>query len=345
MHTKRRRESHLVITHKIVYIARMPAATQRLAWLDLFRGLAVLGMIWTHSAHTFVDAQVQNTPWFHELNYYHGLIAPAFFWIAGFVRAHVTAAKSKPAWPACKRLLMVLLIGYAMHVPWHSLFTADSWRDACKVDVLHCLAISGMLMLLAERFGRWRNVVAAILLVLFVGLQKSAESWRTGVLCIDQYFNRSQGSLFALFPWVGFGLAGFLTRSLWDGVVDRLLPGIFILGSLLAFAPYSLWQGGAPGFFMERLGWVIMAAVWVAILADRISAATGWLQLAGRESLLLYVVHLMLIYAVPLPKQTLQQLIGMTQPLWVVFLIFVALFSASLVLGWWNERRKKAQPH
>ena len=96
---------------------------------------------------------------------------------------------------------------------------------------------------------------------------------------------------------------------------------------------------------MERLGWVIMAAVWVAILADRISAATGWLQLAGRESLLLYVVHLMLIYAVPLPKQTLQQLIGMTQPLWVVFLIFVALFSASLVLGWWNERRKKAQPH
>ena len=53
----------------------------------------------------------------------------------------------------------------------------------------------------------------------------------------------------------------------------------------------------------------------------------------------------MLIYAVPLPKQTLQQLIGMTQPLWVVFLIFVALFSASLVLGWWNERRKKAQPH
>ncbi|MDZ4405877.1 heparan-alpha-glucosaminide N-acetyltransferase domain-containing protein [Prosthecobacter sp.] len=322
----------------------MPTAPQRLAWLDLFRGLAVLGMVWTHSAHTFLDVTLQKTAWFHEMDYYHGLIAPAFFWIAGFVRAHVTIGKSKPAWPAFKRLLLVLLIGYAMHVPWHTLLMAESWRDACKVDVLHCLAISGMLMLFAERFGRWRNAVAAVLLVFFVGLQTSAESWHTGVLFIDQYFNRNQGSLFALFPWVGFGLAGFLTRSLWNGAQNRNAALTFVLGALLAFVqPYSPWPGGAPEFFLERLGWVMMAAVFVACVADRISAATGWLRLAGRESLLLYVVHLMLIHAVPLPKQALQQLIGMTQPLWVVFLIFVALFAASLALGWWNERRKARQ--
>jgi surface polysaccharide O-acyltransferase-like enzyme len=147
--------------------------------------------------------------------------------------------------------------------------------------------------------------------------------------------------LFALFPWVGFGLAGFLTRSLWDGAKNRSAALIFVLGALLAFVqPYSPWPGGAPEFFLERLGWVMMAAVLVACVAGRISAATGWLRLAGRESLLLYVVHLMLIHAVPLPKQALQQLIGMTQPLWVVFCLFVTLFAASLVLGWWNERRK-----
>lgn len=321
----------------------MSAAPQRLAWLDLFRGLAVLGMVWTHAAHTFLEGTLQKTAWFHELDYYHGLIAPAFFWIAGFVRAHVTAGKSKPAWPAFKRLLLVLLIGYAMHLPWYTLFTAATWRNACMVDVLHCLAISGMLMLLCERFGRWRNAVAAALLVFFVGLQQSAESWHTGVLFIDQYFNRNQGSLFALFPWVGFGLAGFLTRSLWDGGVNRSAALAFILGAVLAFAqPYSPWPGGDPEFFLERLGWVMMAAVLVACVADRISAATGWLRLAGRESLLLYVAHLMLIHAVPLPKQALQFTIGMTQPLWAVFLIFLALFAVSLTLGWCNERRKTA---
>lgn len=319
----------------------MSAPFQRLAWLDLFRGLAVLGMVWTHSVHTFLDAKLHQTAWYHELDYYCGLIAPAFFWIAGFVRAHVTAAAPKPAWPAFKRLLLVLLVGYAMHLPWLSPLSAEAWRDACKVDVLHCLAISGMLMLLAERFGRWRNVIVAVLLVLFVGLEKSAESWRTGLLFIDQYFNRSQGSLFALFPWVGFGLAGFLTRSLWNGTANHNAAIVFIMGALLAFAqPYSLWPGGAPEFFLERLGWVMMAAVLVAGVADRINTVTGWLRLAGRESLLLYVVHLLLIHAVPLPKLPLQFLIGMTQPVWSVALIFAALFAASLALGWWNERRK-----
>lgn len=297
-------------------------------------------MVWTHSANTFLDARLQHTGWYHELTYYHGLIAPAFFWIAGFVRAHVTSAAAKPALPALKRLLMVLLIGYLMYVPWLDLFHAQAWRAACTVNVLHCLAISGMLMLLAERFGRWRQIVVAVMLVFFVGLQKSAESWHTGVLIIDQYFNRNQGSLFALFPWVGFGLAGFLTRWLWDGTAGRHAAVVFIFGALLAFVqPYS-WQGGPPEFFLERLGWVMMAAVLVACVADRLSAVTGWLRLAGRESLLLYVVHLLLIHAVPLPRLPLQFLIGMTQPLGVVFWIFVGLFVVSLGLGWYNERRK-----
>lgn len=319
----------------------MSASPKRLEWLDLFRGLAVLGMVWTHAAHTFLDERLQQTDWFHHWDYYHGLIAPAFFWIAGFVRAHVTADSPKPAWPAFKRLLMVLLIAYLMYVPWLALLDAKAWRAACTVNVLHCLAISGMLMLVAERFGRWRNAAAAVLLVFFVGLQTAAESWHTGVLLIDQYFNRNQGSLFALFPWVGFGLAGFLTRSLWNGTVCRKAALVFVLGGVLAFAqPYSPWPGGAPEFFLERLGWVMMAAVVVACAAERVSAATGWLRLAGRESLVLYVVHLVLIHAVPMPRQTLQFMIGMTQPLWSVVLIFAALFVASLTLGWLNERRK-----
>jgi uncharacterized membrane protein len=320
----------------------VPEPTQRLEWLDLFRGLAVLGMIWTHAAHTFLDASLQDTSWFHRLDYYHGLIAPSFFWIAGFVRAHVTTGKVKPAWPTLKRLLMVLLVGYAMHLPWHAPFSAVGWRDACTVDVLHCLAISGMLMLLAERLGRWRDAAAFVMLLFFVGLQSSAEHWRTGLLMIDQYFNRSQGSLFALLPWVGFGLAGFLTRRLWDGGTNSRALLILLSGALLAFAqPHSPWPGGAPEFYLERLGWVMMAAVATAFVADRTGAATGWLRLAGRESLLLYVAHLAMIYAVPLPKLPLQFLIGKTQYLGMVFVIFIGLFLASLGLGVWNEGRKR----
>ncbi|MDB6007044.1 MAG: hypothetical protein JWR15_4031, partial [Prosthecobacter sp.] len=40
------------------------------------------------------------------------------------------------------------------------------------------------------------------------------------------------------------------------------------------------------------------------------------------------------------PRSPLQHLLGMTQPLWMVLLICVALFAVSLALGWLNERRK-----
>lgn len=316
----------------------MPEQPQRLEWLDLFRGLAVLGMIWTHAAHTFLDASLQETPWFHRLDYYHGLIAPSFFWIAGFVRAHVTSGRVRPAWPTLKRLLTILLVGYAMHLPYHAPFSAAGWREACKVDVLHCLAITGMLIVGLERLGHWRITATVTALLFFVWCQEPAETWKTGVLPLDMYFNRAGGSLFSLFPWVGFGLAGNLARDVWTGNPNRTATGLLVGGAILAFwvaRPYS-----PVAFFFERLGWVIMAAVVTAALANRLRAVTGWLRLAGRESLLLYVAHLAMIHAVPLPKLPLQFLIGKTQPLGMVFLIFTGLFVASLALGAWNERRK-----
>lgn len=327
----------------------MPAPIRRLEWIDLFRGLAVLGMIWTHSANTFLDVKLQQTPRFGEMTYYHGLIAPAFFWISGFVRAHVTHGAIKPAGPAMKRLGMVLVIGYIMHFPWFQMLgghiTPADWRDAFRGDVLHCLAISGMLMLLVERFGKWRNVAAAALLIVSVALEKPAELWQTGFVPLDQYLNRSQGSLFSLFPWVGFGLAGFLTRGLWDGLVNWRGAALLMVAVPLALhVSLSPWIGSTPAFFVERLAWVVMAAVLVSFVGDRkwVISATGWLRLAGRESLLLYVAHLAMIHAIPVPRQPLQFAIGMTQPPWVVAVIAVILFGLSLGLGLFNERRKAA---
>jgi uncharacterized membrane protein len=52
-----------VVGGKFVNLGRTPASTQRLQWLDLFRGFAVLGMVWTHAANTFLDARLQETSW------------------------------------------------------------------------------------------------------------------------------------------------------------------------------------------------------------------------------------------------------------------------------------------
>ena len=319
----------------------MPVPTQRLEWLDLFRGLAVLGMIWTHSANTFLAVELKHAEWFPRMSSYLGLIAPAFFWIAGFARGHVTLAKTKPAWPTAKRLLIIWLIGYLMHVPWGQLLDAQAMRVAFNVDVLHCLAISGLLMLAVERLGRWREVAALALMMVFVLLEQPAREWHTGIPPLDPYFNREHGSQFALFPWIGFGLAGFATRRLWDGNINRSALVVLALGAIFWAQSHTTLLPDLPSFFFERLGWVMMAAVVVAAMAPHISRATGWLRLAGRESLLLYVAHLMMIHSIPLPHLPLEHVIGMTQPVWAVAGIFAGLFAASWGLGAWNERRKR----
>lgn len=320
----------------------MPPTSQRLEWLDLFRGLAVLGMVWTHAANTFLTPELKASSSFETLTSYHGLIAPAFFWIAGYARAHVTMGKTKPAWPVAKRLLIVWLIGYLMHVPWDHLLDAEAMRAVATVDVLHCLAISGLILLAVEKLGKGREAAALVVLIMFVGLEKPAREWQTGLLMLDQYFNRLHGSQFALFPWVGFGLAGFITRRVWDGRPNRSAAGVMLVGAIGAWGLSWLpWQGGLPAFFLERLGWVMMAAVVVAVVAERVSRFTGWLRLAGRESLLLYVAHLMLIHSIPLPRQPLQHLIGPSQRVGGVLGIFAGLFAVSWLLGAWNERRKR----
>lgn len=322
--------------------SRVSSSVQRLEWLDLFRGLAVLGMIWTHAANTFLAVELKQSGWFLTMSSYHGLIAPAFFWIAGFARAHVTLGKVKPAWPAARRLLLVWLVGYLMHVPWNQLFDAQALRAAATVDVLHCLAISGLILLGLEKLGRRREIAALLVAIVFVVLEKPAREWHTGVLMLDQYFNREHGSQFCLFPWVSFGMAGFVTRRLWNGLGNAQAALVAAIGALFAFVlSRTSWPDGPPAFFLERLGWVMMAAVGVSLAAYSVSTQTGWLRLAGRESLVLYVAHLMMIHSIPLPKLPLQHLIGNTQPVWAAVALFVLLFTLSWLLGFWNERRKR----
>src|SRR6185436_1734934 len=59
---------------------------ERVAWLDLFRGAAVLVMIETHVVNTFLAAALRENGWFALLNYVNGLVAPSFLFIAGFVQ-------------------------------------------------------------------------------------------------------------------------------------------------------------------------------------------------------------------------------------------------------------------
>lgn len=329
-------------------LARMPPpARPRVTWIDLLRGVAVVGMIETHVMNTFLHAGFDSARWRHELGFYNGLLAPAFLWIAGFVQALGIRKAQREGRPVVtgarlRRLGFVALIGYLLHVPWNSWcagdFSTETWRVALQVDILPCMAVTLAMLLFAGLCrGVWFDIVTLLLAAFFVLLAPTAQFWRTGWLFVDGFLNHGTGSLFPIFPWVAFCSAGSLA-SRWEISWKTLLPMSLVFIALgMAFAP-SPFSYVHPAFFAERLGWLglLILAVW--LISQKFALA--WLQLAGRESLFIYVAHLLLLHSIPWHGVTLNLWIGRTLSISATALVFLIVLSICLVLGRLNETRK-----
>jgi uncharacterized membrane protein len=318
---------------------------QRQTWIDALRGIAVLGMIWTHACNTFLADTLIHSALFDSLTYWHGLVAPTFLFLAGYNRGlALPYREGKPAWPTVRRLLMIWAIGYLMHVPWGSL---TEWSEAAQcslfqADVLHCLAASCLLLLGLEQLGAPKaRIVAGILLAAVLAL-----SWRglhTGWLPLDAYLTRDYGSLFPLLPWLGFPLAGFLAPTLRPWAISAL-------GLAFCLGLPMLSHGYVPQFFfLERLGWVLLEALLLRILWPFLSSASASknqhiqnaLLLCGRESLIMYVTHLLLIHSVPLWQGRTAQGLWSGSFGWPeVGCAFMLLTALSFLVAWAWDRRK-----
>ncbi len=325
----------------------MSSSTSRLAWIDVLRGLAVVGMIETHVINAFLDKSFDSARWMHELKYYDGLIAPGFFWIAGYVQGLAIRRlhrddKTVVTLRRLQRLGLIALVSYLLHVPWNYWmkgdFSAESWRIFLQTDVLQCLAASLVIIMFIGQLKRtWFDAVLFLLALIVVGLAPCAAGWHTGFMPLDAWLHYETGSLFPLFPWFAFAAAGALASRCEPRAVINLPLGMaFIIAGYVFEPQHYLYQH--PAFFVERLGYLLII-VWL-VMRGSAWLAPRWLQLAGRESLLVYVAHLIIIYSLPIGGVPLDQRIGRTLSLPAAALSFVALLTVCLGLAWLNEWRK-----
>jgi predicted small integral membrane protein len=275
------------------------ARASRLDWLDLYRGLAVLVMIETHVANTFLTAELKATEWFTTLTYFNGLVAPAFLFIAGYAQGlglRKAQARKAGVRRRLRRLAEIAALGYLLHLPIAQASAGDwaeMWRVGSGVDILTCLAVSIGLLVMAERLaGKWTPAVVGALTALVILAAPQFAEWTGAPAVVLAFLNHTTGSLFPLLPWAAFGFAGFLVSSVrpaWQSVIGPVLGcagAVFLLGRL-HLTPAS------PAFFFERLGWILCLVPVCAWLAPRVAPAG--VLFAGRESLVMYVAHLVLI--------------------------------------------------
>ncbi|MEA3213620.1 MAG: hypothetical protein QOE70_6677 [Chthoniobacter sp.] len=316
------------------------AAVARLAWLDLYRGTAVLVMIETHVCNTFLAPAERASGWFASLNYMNGWVAPAFLFIAGL--AHGLGIRRRQARSAglrrhLGRLAGVAALGYALHFPWAEI-AAGRWSDALlagtRMDILPCLAVAIAVLLVCEHLTqRWSTALVAGLMMAVVFLAPRVAHWTGAPGPLLAVVNQTTGSLFPLLPWVAFTFAGYLVSARAPSPRAYLLPVLGAGGAVFALGRADL-SPASIDFFFERLAWILL---FVPICGALARFAPPPVLFASRESLVMYVAHLLIISALAglrVPP------LGIAATAGLFAVVLAATFAAT-----WSWRRFKAGKH
>ncbi len=289
-------------------------------------------MVETHVVNAYLPAALRQGPFFFWLAFLNGLVAPSFLFASGF---SLVLQGSRywndwlrfrpPFWRQLRRLGFIVILGYLIHAQHLRLSQylgsqdPDVWRRALQVDILQCIVASLLIVHMLIPAVRTRARLAYAVAALAIAVSLATPSiWAmdfTGrlPLAVALFLNPGGISLFPIFPWAAFLLAGSSASCLFLSAVERgvlpqfmrrlALAGAGLIGTGLVgrLAAFSL--PGDQDFFLTsplyvaiRLGCVLLllAALW------RVERSRVWFPqtvvTAGQESLLVYGLHLFVIF-------------------------------------------------
>lgn len=339
---------------------------------DILRGLVIIIMIEVHVFNAFLIPELRQTRWFSVLNFINGLVAPSFLFVSGFAFQVSSRSKldemrkfGKVFWKKMGRIFQIIIIGYALHIPvfsFNKMITESTPRQLqnfLAVDILQCIGF-GLLFLFITRLLIKSEVVfnffliASLVIVTFI----SSFLWKIEFtnffsLVFANYFNRMHGSLFPFFPWVNFLLAGAIFAKYFVDALDRNQEAkfvklfsytgiVFLLFGHLFFSglfPQSLTSiQPNPVFYLERLGYILVLFFICWHAAKRFDMKKSFILDASRESLLVYWMHLIIIFGIFWRGKSFADNIGKTMNLFesaaaATLLIFMMIIVAK-IWGW-----------
>jgi acyltransferase len=295
---------------------------------------------------------------------FHGSTAPGFLFASGFVAGLPRSPLSLSASVRRgRRLLFVLGAGYALHLPYFSIWKTLASAPAQHAELYACDALQAIavtqLVVLAIQWAvgrRWTAVtgaLAAAVLVAgpFVWVFRLSERLPS---VLGAYLDVTTGSHFPLFPFAAFVLAGTVAGS----VIGRQEPGrrhrravgwglgLVASGLLLAqlLAQRVDFWGVSPAYALIRIGGLLLLLFAVEAWTAREWLGSRAVALLGRETLLVFVLHLQLLYGGVLVAGPLCGLRGQLDFLHAA-LTLVLMVPLLYAAAWAWHRVKALAPH
>ena len=327
-------------------------------------------MLYGHTASALLAPRYQVGRWFDIWVFQRGLTSSLFLLLGGFAFSIATSRRwtSHVRWsPALvkriRRFGLFVLLGYALHLPASRFVDlrsvdAERWRMFFAVDVLQAIGVTfiGVQLLVLVTRSRRAFMVAALALsavAVFTTPVVWTIDWTRFLPSLAAaYFSPATGSQFPLFPWMGFILLGVGLGQLYArwGAGDLsafaqralLAPGVIlvILASVIKPRPETLFGEGpgnfVPGEVMMRIGACLIILAAFAHLSRRLSRLPHVFGAVAQESLLIYFVHLCIVYG-SVWNTGLVQMYGPTRtPVQTVFFVALVLSAMAALAYYWN---------
>lgn len=356
-----------------------PPARGKIDAIDWFRFVAMAMMVQGHTFTAITRPSLREGLLLGYHDFLHGLTAPMFSFASGFVFGLTTIRSLRNGrLPArtlrgrFERYATLVFLGYLMHMkaPSLSVLVRSPGHLAAEwlvVDALQCigvtLGLAQALALAVRSPGRYLLAVGALLAGVVLGAPiVDRASLEPLPLSIAAYLNGATGSLFPIFPWAGYVLLGILATRLFLDADGHLHPragqrvfasaifaiAVSVLGT--RFAPDFLgtrdYWTSSPWLFLGRSGGTLLVlAACIAIvprLAGRVGGRTRpLLHAVSAESLVVYVVHLSILYGTPLTRSLRHRFdrdADLATSGLVALAVFVTAVLAALV---WHDLKKR----
>ena len=275
-----------------------------------------LVMVQGHLCDLLLSEAVRRSGLYQLQLLFHGSTAPGFLFASGFVAGLPRAPLApRAALRRARRLLFVLAVGYWLQLPYFSLWKTVAAPPLEKATLFAChalqvIAVTQLLVLVLQLLTpRFWTLVTGSLAVLVLALGPFVWSSAASVGLppwLAPYLDARTGSTFPVFPYAVFVLAGTVAGA----VLGRQLPAerhrrtmvvagvLLVLGTLLSLlmrGKVDFWKI-SPGYVLLRLAGLLLLLRLVEAAALRSLPGLQALALLGRETLLVYVLHLTILF-------------------------------------------------
>ncbi|MBK7630266.1 MAG: DUF1624 domain-containing protein [Ignavibacteriales bacterium] len=306
----------------------------RIIFIDLMRAFAVIQMVQGHTVDTLLAPEFRSEQFsvYYLWNFMRGMTAPIFMFTAGTVFTYLfrltneSFGKNPRVKKGFFRFLLLLTIGYLLRYPTYTIFdfsnvTQDRLNIFFAVDVLQLIGFGLLFVMtsafIAEKLKLSDTIVFTIFALFFFITTPffSKINWLNYFpQPIAGYFYDGSGSLFPLFPWAGYVVLGgvlgsYLARNPLVFKTNRFSFNLAIFGFALIFVSeisvlvssnlfnYNFVPSSyAIETIILRVGFVLVLNSLVSYISQKIESIPRIIILIGRNTLLIYVVHLMILY-------------------------------------------------